>query len=443
MTNINRSKKPKKTADFIQKRQEDQFELKALYAELDEIENVGVSQLIQDAQVIATTLTSIYDSRLQKAMRKTPGSQYFDVTVLDEAAQASELASWAAVLVSKKVIFAGDHKQLPPLVRSDPSSKSLFEIISARADAPRVMSMLVEQYRMHEDIMHASSSYFYKSMLKAADCTFRDIPRVFSDVVKDKRDCPSMILIDTHKHMYGEVVKNLDSGHLKEPSKANEGEASLVCSVILSLIKGDGLAAADIGVISPYSAQVELIRTKLNLMKDQSLLHEMPEVSTVDSFQGREMPVIVISAVRSNPEHEIGFLSEERRMNVAITRAQRLLVLICDTKTAQVSPFFGHLIQQVRARGSVRTPDDIVYLNNTSLEFDPTLHFGSGLFGPSYVVKQEKEKVKEQTKEPEKKTGKKKKNAKREKSLEEKKRWESGTGANGQPAQTIPAEPQG
>ena len=139
-------------------------------------------------------------------------------------------------------------------------------------------------------------------------------------------------------------------------SKYNDGEADLVIHTINELINDLGLKPPDIGVITPYSAQVNQIQDQISLKLPETCANI--EVSTVDGFQGREKEIIIISMVRSNSNKEIGFLSNERRMNVAVTRAKRLCVLICDSSTVNKNAFLKGLTTYFKANGVSRSSFD-------------------------------------------------------------------------------------
>jgi ATP-dependent RNA/DNA helicase IGHMBP2 len=115
-------------------------------------------------------------------------------------------------------------------------------------------------------------------------------------------------------------------------SISNPGECDLVCEHVAKLVAA-GVEQRDIGVITPYNGQVDLIRSKL--ADDFANV----EVRTVDGFQGREKEAVVISMVRCNVRRTVGFLAEKRRMNVAITRARRHLAVVCDSVTVSNDPY--------------------------------------------------------------------------------------------------------
>jgi superfamily I DNA and/or RNA helicase len=179
--------------------------------------------------------------------------------------------------------------------------------------------MLSVQYRMHPDIMAFPSQWFYKDELQAADSVSREWP---------DEQLPPFTFIDTAGCGFDELT-NETTG-----STSNEAEADLLLKVIL---QEQELLQCPVSVISPYQAQVKLLRDKCSAYPNI-------EVNTIDSFQGQEREIIYISLVRSNAEGQIGFLNDLRRSNVAITRAKRRLVIIGDSATLSYHPYYQSLI---------------------------------------------------------------------------------------------------
>jgi superfamily I DNA and/or RNA helicase len=240
--------------------------------------------------------------------------------------------------------LAGDHCQLPPTVLSREAEASGFGIslLERLVDlyGPVVTRRLKTQYRMHETIMNFSALEFYEAELEAhpsVSCRkLRELTGVETTELTEK----PVRFIDTAGAGYDEQVEADGS------SRFNPDEARLVIRQIQRL-RAAGLPAADIAVMAPYSAQVRLLREQLN---EPGL-----EVDSVDGFQGREKEAIVISLVRSNPEGDIGFLGDIRRMNVAMTRARRLLLLIGDSATLACHPFYQRLLTYFEEVGGYHT----------------------------------------------------------------------------------------
>lgn len=237
----------------------------------------------------------------------------------------------------------GDHLQLPPTIQSIEAEKkglgrTLFERL-AGLYGDEVMSMLTVQYRMHELIMGWSSKELYDNKIKAHPSVAAHMLYDLEDVKKTSSTEATLLLID---------IAGCDMEEKKddEDSTLNEGEAEVAIAHAKRLVQS-GVRASDIGIIAPYAAQVVLLkmmRSKEDKLKDM-------EISTVDGFQGREKEAIIISMVRSNSKKEVGFLSDHRRMNVAVTRARRQCCLVCDTETVTSDVFLKRLIEYFEENG--------------------------------------------------------------------------------------------
>jgi ATP-dependent RNA/DNA helicase IGHMBP2 len=308
-------------------------EARSIAKEADDLENFLVDEQVSGAQVIACTPVAAAGRLLR--------DKIFDTVFIDEAAQALELVCWIPITKAKRVVFAGDHFQLPPTVKSKSAEAkgfgaTLFERIIS--NHPSAISMLRTQYRMNELIMEFSNRKFYKNKLLA------------HDTVK------SRCLIQGSKDaVLSEPVEFIDTagcGHEEEInpetlSYFNLGEAHILFNHLQSLIekyysKSD--IPISIGIISPYREQVHLINDFI--IEHQELKKQISwiTVKTVDGFQGQERDVIYISMARSNESGEIGFLSDIRRMNVAITRAKKKLVIIGDSATLSNHPFYNDFL---------------------------------------------------------------------------------------------------
>ena len=250
----------------------------------------------------------------------------FPRVLIDEATQATEPATLVPIVRGcKQLVLVGDHKQLPPTVISSRAEEmglkiSLFErLVELGVES----TMLMEQYRMHSCIAEFPSRQSYEGLLSNA-------------ISNEKRPAPiGLIWPDFDNPVAflpvegGEIVS--PDGH----SKANPTEAGWVLKIVDSILEGGDVSPNDIGIITPYNGQVRAIR---DLMESSGGMESGEkwngiEVRSVDGYQGREKEVIVLSAVRSNPEGNVGFLDDSRRLNVALTRAKRGLVVIGDSKT--------------------------------------------------------------------------------------------------------------
>ncbi len=317
-------------------RQNRRSEAKQLLNEARRMEQQIERHLLDEAEAVCATLTGLDDSILR--------DREFDLVVVDEAAQATEPACWIPLLRSRKLVLAGDPCQLPATIISNEAAReglaeSLMERL-LRKDPKNRSRLLEVQYRMHRQIMEFSSRQFYEGRLQAhasvADRLLRELPGV---AVADPLGLP-LEFIDTAGAGYDE--KPAPDGE----SRSNEGEARLVVRKVRELLAA-GVAPEAVAVITPYAAQVRLIRETLDAPG--------VEVDSVDGFQGREKEVIIVSLVRANGEGEIGFLSELRRMNVALTRAKRKLLVIGDAATLGGHAFYRALLDYAEEQGGYRS----------------------------------------------------------------------------------------
>lgn len=306
-------------------RQEMRREARELVADARRIEDQVVEHLLDRAAAMCVTLTGI-DAQVL-------GDRQFDLVVIDEAAQAIEPACWIPLLRAGRVVLAGDHCQLPATILSSQAAReglavSLMERL-VRELGPGISRSLTTQYRMHEAIMGFSSAEFYESSLVADDAVsghlLHDLPHVAAGPLTGT----PLQFIDTAGASYDEE---------QEPngeSRRNPSEAELVGRQVQALLEA-GTLPRELAVIAPYAAQVRLLRDQLRI--------EGLEIDTVDGFQGREKEVVIISLVRSNSKGEIGFLGDTRRMNVALTRARRKLIVIGDGATIGGNSFYQRLL---------------------------------------------------------------------------------------------------
>jgi superfamily I DNA and/or RNA helicase len=304
-----------------------------LIADARRIEQQVVAHVLDTASVLCATTTGLDDSVL--------GGRRFDLCVIDEASQATEPACWPPILRAEKLVLAGDHFQLPPTILSAEAAKdgfgvSLLERLAIQHGA-NISRRLEVQYRMNRQIMEFSSREFYDGALiadeRVADHLLRDLP----GLAEDELALQPIWFIDTAGASYDEDLEP------EGESRMNQQEAELTARLAERLLS-IGLAERDLAVIAPYAAQVRLLRS---LLKTPGL-----EIDTVDGFQGREKEAVIISLVRSNPLGEIGFLADVRRMNVALTRARRLLIVIGDSATIAAHPFYARLVDYVAAQGA-------------------------------------------------------------------------------------------
>lgn len=290
------------------------------------------SSLFGEARVIASTLTGA-------ANRVLEGEKY-STLFIDEAAQALEAACWIAIRKTGRVVLAGDHCQLPPTVKSIMAlkgglGKTLMERIVE--NKPETVTLLKMQYRMNEQIMKFSSEWFYNNMVESA-------PTVSHRGILDY-DIP-MMWIDTAECDGKEEFVGENFGRI------NRAEAELTLQTLQQYLEKIGKQrileeSIDVGIISPYRAQVQLLRKELRKREFFRPYRHLLTVNTVDGFQGQERDIILISLVRSNDGGEIGFLRDLRRMNVAITRARMKLIILGSSETMTSHPFYKKLYEYV------------------------------------------------------------------------------------------------
>lgn len=298
------------------------------------LEDYIVNSLFESAQVICCTPVTSNNKALTK--------KRFNTLFFDEASQALEAISWIPLLKCNRVIFSGDHFQLPPVVKSAKAKQEgLDKTMLDRCTAfDAISTLLNRQYRMHQHIMQFSNSYFYNNELEA-DATVKDTLLSLNEEIPIL-NIP-VELIDTAGCSFDEIQNP------ETLSLSNKGEADLVFKHLELLLQQYQFAGEtnrlDIGIISPYKEQRELLKESLQAFDYASYLVNELDVKTIDGFQGEERDVIYISLVRSNPNSEIGFLSDIRRMNVALTRAKKKLVVIMDTATIGNHPFYKLFIE--------------------------------------------------------------------------------------------------
>jgi superfamily I DNA and/or RNA helicase len=317
-------------------RQQMRQEARELLADARRLENQAVERILGTAAVLCATLTGL-DSEVL-------GRREFDLAVIDEAAQSTEPACWLPLLRCRCVVLAGDHCQLPPTLLSPQAQRegfgvSLMERLAALYGDSITRRMDV-QYRMHETIMTFPSRHFYDGALVAHESVrghlLCDLPGVAGNALTQT----AVEFIDTAGAGFDEEAEP------GSESRRNPGEADLTCRKVRALLEA-GVAAEAVAVIAPYAAQVRLLRERLNVGG--------LEIDSVDGFQGREKEAVVVSLVRSNPEGEVGFLSDVRRMNVALTRARRKLLVVGDSATLSAHPFYQSLLEYMEAAGAYRS----------------------------------------------------------------------------------------
>ncbi|HEX4875198.1 MAG TPA: AAA domain-containing protein [Chitinophagaceae bacterium] len=291
-------------------------EVKQIRAEIKKLQAYNEEKLLNDAAVITGTPIGLYDAGLQKIR--------FSTLFMDEAGQCIEPLAWCIFPLAEKYVLAGDHWQLPPTVLSNEAAAmglnySVLELAVARSSNVRLLNT---QYRMRKSIAGFSSDYFYESLLHTAEH-----------------------LHDTGTHLV--FIDSAGAAYDEKPgpdgiSLQNEGELKIV----QQLLSNELTDPSKVAFISPYAGQVAVAR---------EMLPAAVRTSTIDSFQGQEKEIIIVSLVRSNDEGNIGFLKDYRRMNVAITRAKEQLIVIGDSATIGKDKFYRQFLAYTEQYGTYRT----------------------------------------------------------------------------------------
>ncbi|WP_290811381.1 AAA domain-containing protein [Halovivax sp.] len=272
---------------------------------------------LDDAQVVAAT-TAACGSRVMN-------EQSFDVALVDEAAQLTEPGTYAAINLAERFVLVGDHQQLPPVVRAENElSESLFErLVEAY---PGAGVMLDRQYRMNQRIQAFASREFYDDRLRPA--TPEVAARTLDDLDGVSRDDLPETLSDpvAFVGVSGDDERYTDA---KEAARIAE---------LIGAYEGAGLDRTEIGVIAPFRAQVSEIER--HVPGDVA-------VDTVDRFQGSSQEVIVVSFVASG-DLEGPIFEDYRRLNVALTRPKRALVLVGDATALKTDPVYRRMLEWAR-----------------------------------------------------------------------------------------------
>lgn len=297
-------------------------EVKSLRAQIKDIQRYNEEKLYAEAQVILGTPIGLMDDQTKKLD--------FNTLIIDEAGQCLEPLAWCIFPLAEKIILAGDHLQLPPTVLSEKAihlgfNKSILEKCFGKFSN---VFFLDTQYRMRETIAQFSNEYFYEGKLK----TISELSAIAEHIV----------FFDTAGTGY-EEERGSDGVSIQ-----NKGELEIVSKIIES----DHLTLEKTAFISPYSGQVTYAK---------EILPSSLRISTIDSFQGQEEETVIISLVRSNPDGQIGFLKDHRRMNVAMTRAKENLFIIGDSTTLAKDPYFDALFSYLDKVGAYKSAWEIMY----------------------------------------------------------------------------------
>ena len=325
-------------------------EAKSLRKEIKMRQGKVVDELLKNAQVVLSTCVGAANSLLR--------DHIFDVVVIDEAAQALEAACWIPILHGKRLVLAGDHKQLPPTIKcNDPKvskglERTMFERLMEMDPDENISRMLKIQYRMNQKISDWASQALYHGRLLTHGSV---ASRTLASLTEKHDENDPMLLIDTAGCDMYEKVNHAGSRY-------NEGEAMIVKEHVEHLLEL-GVRPEEIAIISPYNGQVEIL--KLSLLPIAPKL----EIRSVDGFQGGEREAVVLSLVRSSEKggiDGIGFLRDDRRLNVAVTRAKRHVCLVCDSDTVCQSEFVRNLVSWVTEHGDTKSALEYVHSDKQS-----------------------------------------------------------------------------
>ncbi|GAB2813448.1 DEAD/DEAH box helicase [Ferruginibacter profundus] len=291
-------------------------EVKNIRTEIKKLQAYNEEKLYTEADVIAGTPVGLYDAKINHLS--------FHTLVIDEAGQCIEPLAWTIFPLAKKYVLAGDHLQLPPTVLSNEAARlglnrSILEVSIATVNN---VFLLNTQYRMREAIAGFSSNYFYEGLLQTATHLTNNATHI--------------TFIDTAGSGFNE--KHGSDG----TSLQNEGELQ----VVQKIMETENLDPLHTAFISPYAGQVAAAK---------EILPKSMRISTIDSFQGQEKEIIILSLVRSNDDGDIGFLKDYRRMNVAITRAKEQLFVIGDSATIGADAFYNAFLTYIEQSGTYRT----------------------------------------------------------------------------------------
>ncbi len=322
-TKIRQLQKARKRSDNVRHNIE---RLRDRAAELE----ISISgDLFRNARVVASTLVG--------AANKLLVGRQFTTLFIDEAAQALEPACWIAMRRAHRVVLAGDHQQLPPTIKCYEAlkqglGKTLMERIVE--NQPDSVTFLDTQYRMNDEIMQFSSNWFYEGKLRSDES-------VRNRGVLDYDQAITWVNSEEPEQYAGE-------GH----SRINKEEAELLLLHLQGYMNKishrrfieEGI---DVGIISPYRAQTHYIRQRIKQSAEFKDVRHLISINTVDGFQGQERDIILISLVRSNEHGQIGFLSDLRRMNVAMTRARMKLIIFGNRQTLAHSLFYKKLLEYI------------------------------------------------------------------------------------------------
>ncbi|WP_405282247.1 AAA domain-containing protein [Methanobrevibacter sp.] len=305
------------------------FKIKQKNEENNELYSHIHKDIIDNHKIILTTNTSASLDML--------ADYPFEVAIIDEASQTTIPSVLIPIAKASKFILAGDPKQLPPTVTSNNNElkKTLFEIL--QKNFPQQQRLLNVQNRMNEILMEFPNKEFYNNKLKCGE----EAKNYFLKKNEDPYHHKSPILfIDTS------FEKNNNESQYKNSTSIYNTLESKIASKIAKRYHQSGIPKSEIGIITPYVDQVNLIKK-----------HTSVNVDTVDGFQGNEKDIIIISMVRSGTTKDIQFVADSKRLNVTLTRARKKLIIIGNTKTLKQKKIYKKMIKFCKNNNALRYYD--------------------------------------------------------------------------------------
>jgi regulator of nonsense transcripts 1 len=324
--------------------------------------NDAQRMIIESASVVVTSCIGAQQllSTIEDETKETNGTTLklpmFPIVVLDEAGQTTEPALISALVAAQadQVIMVGDTRQLPPTCTSQDAELRMTLGVSPME---RLLNngidefVLKEQYRMPSSLLYYPNKYFYDSVVRCATKNALPPPKGFP---WPSPNAEPLAFLEVGNGC-NEVTHDLGGG------KSNPTEVRVIVDIIVEVIAAGEILSNNIAIITPYSKQVQLFRTELsNAVSTRSTVNGKCKISdvqvgTVDSFQGQETDLVIFSAVRSNLLKEMGFLRDERRLNVAITRARRGLIVVGDPTVLRTCRHWEALLDSCKERKCVLT----------------------------------------------------------------------------------------
>ncbi len=313
--------------NFGKEEREERFALKKEAYELMRIirdsNRVAERKVIEEADFVASTFAGT---------SYLPARFHFDIVIIDEATQAWTSSCFLSATLGKKMVLAGDPKQLPPYQKTrDSIIESFLEKAIEKSNSAHVL-FLQKQFRMPELLIGFSNQTFYGGKVQSVRKEEVSIHSQFAS---------SLVFLDTAGSDTEEKFGDQSSSY------SNPYEALFIIWIL------NQVDCKNITIITPYSGQVEFFQSHLARLSDEK--KNVITIQTIDSFQGRESDLVILSLVRSNDKGEVGFLKEERRWNVALTRARHQMIVVGDSATLCQEKLFDRFLNYVKENGEIKS----------------------------------------------------------------------------------------